>query len=279
MGDADMSLETEQTRFVETSGIRFAYRSFGRKDGVSLVFLQHFTGTMDSWDPALVNALAETRPVIVFDNTGVGKSSGTTPENVEQMTADAAAFMAALALEQVDVLGYSLGGCIAQVLAAQDPSLVRRLIVAGSVPRGGEEHLLAVLKDARSRGVPDPRVLLFFTPSEASQAAGEAFVKRAAVRVNDRDPDSTEAVANPQAKAIITWCAVADSGHASLKAITQPTLIVHGSDDTMFPSGNAYEMFKAMKNAQLIIYPDSGHGAIFQHHKTFAANTLTFLDG
>jgi pimeloyl-ACP methyl ester carboxylesterase len=107
-----MSLETEQTRFVETSGIRFAYRSFGRKDGVLLVFLQHFTGTMDSWDPALVNALAETRPVIVFDNTGVGKSSGTTPDSVEQMTADAAAFTAALALEQVDLLGYSLGGSL-----------------------------------------------------------------------------------------------------------------------------------------------------------------------
>jgi pimeloyl-ACP methyl ester carboxylesterase len=274
-----MSLETEQTRFVETSGIRFAYRAFGRTDGVPLVFLQHFTGTMDSWDPALVNPLAETRPVIVFNNTGVGTSSGTTPSSVEQMAADAASFMAALGLNDVDLLGYSLGGFIAQVLATQEPSLVRNLIVVGSAPRGGEEHLLAVLQDALSRGVPDPRVPLFFTPSEASQAAGHAFVQRAAVRVKDRDPESTEAVSNPQAKAIITWCAVEDPGHASLKAITQPTLIVHGSDDTMFPSGNAYTMFKAMGNAQLILYPDSGHGAIFQHHETFVANALTFLNG
>jgi pimeloyl-ACP methyl ester carboxylesterase len=274
-----MSLETEQTRFVEANGVRLAYRSFGRKEGVPLALLQHFTGTMDSWDPALVNPLAETRPVIVFDNTGVGTSSGTTPDNVEQMAADANAFLATLGLKRVDLLGYSLGGFIAQVLAAQEPSLVRKLIVAASAPRGGEEHLLAVLKDARSRGVSDPRLPLFFTPSEASQAAGHAFVQRAAVRVKDRDPESTEAVSNPQAKAIITWCAVEDPGHASLKAITQPTLIVHGSDDTMFPSGNAYAMFKAMSSAQLILYPDSGHGAIFQHHRAFVGNALTFLDG
>jgi pimeloyl-ACP methyl ester carboxylesterase len=274
-----MSLETEQTRFVEAKGIRFAYRSFGRKEGVPLVFLQHFTGTMDSWDPAVVNPLAETRPVIVFNNTGVGTSSGTTPDSVEQMAADAATFMAALGLKQVDLLGYSLGGFVAQVLVAQEPSLVRKLIVAGSAPRGGEEHLLTVLKDALSRGVPDPRVPLFFTPSEASQAAGHAFVQRAAVRVKDRDPESTEAVSNPQARAIITWCAVEDPGHASLKAIMQPTLIVHGSDDTMFPSGNAYAMFKAMSTAQLILYPDSGHGAIFQHHGAFVGNVLTFLKG
>ena len=274
-----MSLETEQTRFVEAKDIRFAYRSFGRTQGVPLVFLQHFTGTMDSWDPALVNPLAATRPVIVFNNTGVGTSSGTTPDSVEQMAADGATFIAALGFKQIDLLGFSLGGFIAQVLAAQKPHLVRKLIVAGSAPRGGEEHLLAVLKDALSRGVPDPRVPLFFTASEASQAAGQAFVKRSAVRVKDRDPESTETVSNPQAEAIITWCAVEDPGHASLKAITQPTLIVHGSDDTMFPSGNAYAMFKAMSTAQLILYPDAGHGAIFQHHRAFVGNALTFLDG
>jgi len=274
-----MSLETEQTRFVDANGIRFAYRSFGQTEGVPLVFLQHFTGTMDSWDPALVNPLAATRPVIVFNNTGVGTSSGTTPDSVEQMAADAATFIEALGLKQVDLLGFSLGGFIAQALAAQKPQLMRKLIVAGSAPRGGEEHLLAVLEDALSRGVPDPRVPLFFTPSEASQAAGQAFVQRAAARGKDRDPESTESVSNPQAKAIITWCAVGDPDNASLKAITQPTLIAHGSDDTMFPSDNAYTMFKAMTTAQLIMYPGSGHGAIFQHHRAFVGNALTFLDG
>ena len=274
-----MSLETEQTRFVEAKGLRFAYRSFGQTQGVPLVFLQHFTGTMDSWDPALVNPLAATRPVIVFNNTGVGTSSGTTPDSVEQMATDAATFIEALGLKQIDLLGFSLGGFIAQVLAAQKPHLVRKVIVAGSAPRGGEEHLLAVLKDALSRGVPDPRIPLFFTSSEASQAAGHAFVKRAAARVKDRDPESTDAVSDPQAKAIITWCAVEDPDHASIKAITQPTLIVHGSDDAMFPSSNAYTMFKAMITSQLIMYPDSGHGAIFQHHRAFVGNALTFLEG
>lgn len=274
-----MPLETEDTRYVEASGARFAYRAFGRTEGVPLVFLQHFTGTMDNWDPALVNALAETRPVVVFDNRGVGTSSGTTPDNAEEMAADALSFMGALGPKEVDLLGYSLGGFVAQILAGQKPSVVRKLIVAGSAPRGGEEHLLAVLKDARSRGAPDARLPLFFTPSDASQAAGRDFIARAAVRVKDRDPASSEAVSNPQAKAIIAWCAGKDPDHRSLKAITQPTLIVHGSDDTMFPSANAYAMFKAMRNAQLIIYPDSGHGAIFQHHETFVANCLTFLDG
>jgi pimeloyl-ACP methyl ester carboxylesterase len=147
-----MSLETEQTRFVEAQNIRFAYRSFGRTQGVPLVFLQHFTGTMDSWDPALVNPLAATRPVIVFNNTGVGTSSGTTPDSVEQMAADAATFIVALEFEQIDLLGFSLGGFIAQVLAAQNPHLVRKLIVAGSAPRGGEEHLLAVVEKPGCRG-------------------------------------------------------------------------------------------------------------------------------
>lgn len=274
-----MSLETEQTRFVEANGVRFAYRSFGQTEGVPLVFLQHFTGTMDSWDPALVNPLAGKRPVIVFNNTGVGTSSGSTPDSVEQMAADAASFIGALGLQHVDLLGFSLGGFIAQVLAAQNAHLVRKLIVAGSAPRGGEEHLLAVVEDALSRGVLDPRVPLFFTPSEASQAAGQAFVQRAAARVTDRDPESNDSVSNPQAKAIITWCAADDLDHESLKAIIQPTLIVHGSDDTMFPSNNAYTMFKAMTTAQLIMYPDSGHGAIFQHHRAFVGNALTFLDG
>lgn len=171
-----MSLETEQTRLLETKNIRFAYRSFGQTQGVPLVFLQHFTGTMDSWDPAVVNPLAETRPVVVFNNTGIGASSGTTPDSVEQMAADAAAFIEGLKFKQMDLLGFSLGGFIAQVLAAQKPDLVRKIIVAGSAPRGGEEHLLAVLQDALSRGEPDPRVPLFFTPSESSQAAGHAFV-------------------------------------------------------------------------------------------------------
>lgn len=272
------TLERTPTRYVDSGGLRFAYRRLGPEVGIPLILLQHFTGTMDAWDPAVVNALAARRPVIAFDNAGVGTSSGETPDSVEQQATDAEAFIAALGLKQVDLLGFSLGGFLAQVMATRGAVDVRRMILAGTAPRGGEEHLLQVVEEAFARNARDVRLPLFFTPSEASQAAGAAFVDRANVRTGDRDPDRGEAVSNPQAQAIIRWCAEPDPDHASLKRIRQPTLIVHGSDDTMFPSINAYEMFKNMSSATLIIYPDSGHGALFQYPETFVSHVETFLD-
>lgn len=271
-------LETAPTRYVEAGGIRFAHRRLGPDRGIPLILLQHFTGTMDAWDPAVVNALAADRTVVVFDNAGVGSSSGTVPENVEQQTRDAEAFVSALGYKEVDLLGFSLGGFLAQVMAARTTVKVRRLIIAGSAPKGGEEHLLQVVEEAFAKNARDVRLPLFFTPSQQSQQAGEAFVNRALVRSEDRDPDSGEDVSNPQAASIIGWCAEVDPDHASLKAIRQPALIVHGSDDTMFPSINAYEMFKAMTSATLVIYPDSGHGALFQYPETFVSHVKTFLD-
>lgn len=271
------TLERAPTRYVDSDGLRFAYRRLGPKAGIPLILLQHFTGTMDAWDPAVVNALAARRPVIAFNNAGVGTSSGETPDSVEQQAADAEAFIAALGLKQVDLLGFSLGGFLAQVMATRGAVEVRRMILAGTAPRGGEEHLLQVVEEAFARNARDVRLPLFFTPSAASQAAGAAFVDRANARASDRDPDRGEAVSNPQTQAIIRWCAEPDPDHASLKAIRQPTLIVHGSDDTMFPSINAYQMFKNMSSATLIIYPDSGHGALFQHPETFVSHVETFL--
>jgi pimeloyl-ACP methyl ester carboxylesterase len=273
------TLETAATRYVEGSGIRFAYRKIGQLRGTPLVLLQHFSGNIDAWDPAVVNALAADRPVIAFDNAGVGRSTGQTPDNVAAMARDAVTFINLLGLSEVDLLGFSLGGCVAQQMAAENGRLVRKLILVGTAPKGGEEHLLAVLQDAFSKtDAPDVRLPLFFTPSSASQSAGLAFLKRAKVRTEDRDTDNGNAVTDPQAKALITWCATSDPEHALLRAIKQPTLVVSGSNDTMLPAENAYTMFKAMSNAHLMLYPDSGHGALFQHHEAFVSHVRTFLD-
>ena len=272
------TLETAPTRYIEGHGIRFAYRRLGPASGTPLILLQHFSGNIDAWDPAVVNALAADRPVIAFDNAGVGRSTGQTPDNVEAMARDAVAFIGALGLRQVDLLGFSLGGCVAQLIAAEHGQLVRKLILVATAPKGGEEHLLAVLKAAFSDAdAPDPRLPLFFTTSRDSQSSGLAFLKRANVR-KDRDTDNGSAVTDPQAKALITWCATPDPGHAILHAIRQPTLVVSGSHDTMLPASNAYAMSRELSNAQLILYPDSGHGALFQHHDIFVSHVRTFLD-
>ncbi len=273
------TLETAPTRYIEGAGIRFAYRRLGPSTGTPLVLLQHFSGNIDAWDPAVVNALAADRPVIAFDNAGVGRSTGRTPDNVAAMARDAVDFIDLLCLAEVDLLGFSLGGCIAQQIAAEHGRLVRKLILVGTAPKGGEEHVLAVLQEAFSQtDAPDPRLPLFFTKSSASRSAGLAFLKRTKVRKDDRDTDNGTPVTDSQAKALIAWCAIPDPEHAILHAIRQPTLVVSGSDDTMLPASNAYAMFKELSNAQLILYPDSGHGALFQHHETFVSHVRTFLE-
>ena len=273
------TLETAPTRYVEGHGIRFAYRRLGPPTGTPLVLLQHFSGNIDGWDPAVVNALATDRPVIAFDNAGVGRSTGKTPDNVAAMAKDAVAFIDLLGFSEVDLLGFSLGGCVAQQIAAEHGRLVRRLILVGTAPKGGEEHLLAVLQDAFSQtDASDPRLPLFFTASPASRSSGLAFLNRTKLRQYDRDTDNGKAVTDPQAKALITWCATPDPEHAILHGIRQPALVVSGSHDTMLPANNAYVMFKELSNAQLILYPDSGHGALFQYHEMFVSHVRTFLE-
>jgi pimeloyl-ACP methyl ester carboxylesterase len=272
------TLENAPTEYLDAGGIRFAYRTFGNRTGVPLIFLQHFTGNMDSWDPAVVNGLAKHNRVIVFDNTGVGKSSGATPDNVEQMTVDAARFISELGYTHVNLLGYSLGGFIAQKLAAGYGSLVTKLVLVATGPQGGDEHLLSVLADAAARkGDDDIRLPLFFTASEASQAAGRGFLQRAKQRVVDRDAESDDSIAQAQATALITWCATADPEQRILRAVGQPALIVSGSNDTMIPCENAYAMFKAMKDARLLLYPDAGHGVLFQYPELFVDQVDRFL--
>src|SRR3954453_328639 len=273
------TLETAPTRYIEGHGIRFAYRRLGPATGTPLVLLQHFSGNIDAWDPAVVNALATDRPVIAFDNAGVGRSTGQTPDNIAAMARDAVAFINVLGLSEVDLLGFSLGGCVEGQIAAEHKRLVRKLILVGTAPKGGEEHLLAVVEEGFPQTeAPDPRLPLFFTKSSAGQSSGLAFLKRTKARKDDRDTDNGSAVTDPQAKALITWCATPDPEHAMLSAIRQPTLVVSGSHDTMLPASNAYAMFKELSNAQLVLYPDSGHGALFQYPEVFVSHVQTFLE-
>lgn len=273
------NLETAPTRFVEADGIRFAYRSIGASSGTPLIMLQHFTGTIDYWDPAVVNGLASKRHVIVFDNTGVGASSGKVPDNVEQMTTDAVAFIKALGYKKVDLLGYSLGGMVAQDLVARYPELVRKVVLANTVHRGGGNNLMQVLNEATTQKTySDPRMVLFFSNSKSSLEAGQAFLKRTSARQKDRDPESGPDVANAHAKALIVWSSTQEDTNKTLNAITHPVLIATGSNDTMLPTQSSYEMFRILKNAKLVMYPDSNHGAIFQYHDQFVTEVNDFLD-
>ena len=275
---AGVKLETAPTKFIEANGIKFSYRSLGTKAGTPLILLQHFTGTMDSWDPAVVNGLAKYRHVIVFNNTGVGSTSGNTPDNVEQMTADAYTFINVLGYKKVDLLGFSLGGFIAQELAANHPELVRKVILAGTSHQGGGNNLMKVLGEAFSqKDSPDPRLWLFFSQTVESQQAGLEFVKRANAR-SDRDPSSGKDIADAQAKALIVWTSTNDPENKILKSINQPVLVVTGSNDTMLDTKNSIEMFKLLKNAQLVLYPDSNHGSIFQYHDSFVNSANYFLN-
>ena len=271
---------TAPTQFVNANGTRFAYRRFGAAQGHALVFLQHFTGTMDSWDPSVIDGFAHERPVILFDNVGVGSSSGATPNTVRAMATDAVAFIAALGLGQVDLLGFSLGGFVAQVIAADHPEVARRLILAGTGPEGGEgiNQLGAVLARGEATSPAEPRLYLFFDGTEVSQGAGKAFIERQGRRATNRDPNSTDQAVAAQFAAIVSWGGPSNSvAGAPVHQLMLPVLIVNGKTDVMVPTQNSYTLFQQSPDAKLVLYPDSGHGALFQYADAFVKEGLQFL--
>ena len=275
--------QTAPTQFVEAKGIRFAYRRFGKPGGAPLVFNMHFTGTMDHWDPLVTDGLAAGREVILFNNAGVSTTSGGVPTSAEEMAANAVAFIKALGLSKVDVLGFSLGGMVAQALTLAEPGLVRRLVLVGTGPRGGE-GMATLTPEAQtvfgaSYANPDEVWLgAFFTPSKASQAAGRAFLKRFRLRKEDRDPETGEAVAAAQLSAIGNWGAPRPDGYDYLRDIAQPTLVINGSDDVLVYTVNSFILQQNLPNAQLILYPDSNHGSQYQYPALFVADVTRFLD-
>jgi len=274
--------QTAPTQFVEARGIRFAYRRLGRPGGVPLLMNMHFTGTMDHWDPLVTDGLAQGREVILFDNAGIGSSSGEVPTTIAGMAADAVAFAQALGLAQVDVLGFSLGGLVAQEIALAAPQLVRRLVLVGTGPRGGEgmASLTPQAQDIFGARYEQPDHLwlrVFFTPSRASQQAGQAFLRRFRLRTEDRDPEAGEQVAAAQLAALAEWGAPRPGAFDYLARITQPTLVVNGDEDVIIYTSNSLILKQHLPDAQLILYPDANHGAQYQHPERFVADVDRFL--
>ena len=275
---------TAPTQFIESRLETYAYRRFGAGDAPPLVCLQHFTGTLDNWDPAVTDALATTREIILFESAGLGRSSGEVPTTMAGMAAHALAFLDALGLKQVDLLGFSLGGMVAQEIALERPSLVRKMLLVGTAPRGGED-IMHLEKPELKRILEDPNLpglkrlgKLFFTPSKAGQASADRFVARLGQRKQDREPVSAPKVAQAQVTAFRAWEGATAERFRYLQRITQPCLVVNGVFDDMISVRNSYMLSEHLPNAILLTYPDAGHGSLFQYPDSFVRLATQFLN-
>ena len=274
---------TAPTQLVQVGNQTYAYRRFGAVASRPLLFLQHFLGTLDNWDPAVTDTLAAGREVMLFDNAGIGRSTGKVPDTVQGMAVHVLAFLDALGVTACDVLGFSLGGMVAQQVAQDRPSMFRRIILVGTAPRGGHDvmdtekpSLVMQFSDPTLKGYARLRTL-FFAPSESSQAAGKAFTERLAQRTTDLEPASGPEVAAAQIAAFREWGRFSGERFADLKKIRQPALVVNGIHDEMIAVSNSYSLGEHLPNAVLLTYPDAGHGSLFQFHESFTRQATAFL--
>jgi len=274
--------DTAPTQYAEGGGIRFAYRRFGGPGRPPLVFYQHFMGTMDDHDPALSDAFAGDREVILFNNTGVASSSGSVPDTIDAMARDAITFTDALGLTTIDVVGHSMGGLVAQEVALARPDLVRRLVLVGTGPRGGEgigarPDWVGKLFARKYQRQEDMWLPILFAPTRTSQAAGRAYIERIVARADRDTPVSDQSIAAQRA-AIAAYGAARDPSYANLKGLELPVLVVNGTDDIIIPTINSYILQQFLPDAELILYPDAGHGSHFQYPGLFVRHARIFLD-
>jgi pimeloyl-ACP methyl ester carboxylesterase len=278
--DASMLYKNAPTRVITASGVDFAHRELGPHTGIPVIFLTHLAANLDNWDPRIVDGIATKHRVITFDNRGVGASSGKVPDTVEAMAHDAVTFIGALGFEQVDIVGFSLGGMIAQVVALEEPQLVRKLILTGTGPAGGEgiDKVTRISNLDLARALltfRDPKTFLFFTRTANGKRSAKEFLARLKERTEHRDKAMSLSGYRAQLKAIHRW---GRQKPADLSVIGQPVLVANGDNDRMVPTANTVDLDRRLPNSQLVIYPDAGHGGIFQHHREFVATALEFLD-
>lgn len=273
------SYEQAPTRSITVGDVTYAYRELGPKGGVPVVFFVHLAATLDNWDPRIVDPIAAKRHVITFDQRGVGASSGGVPDTIEEAAEHAYEFITALGFEKIDIFSFSMGGMIAQDLILEHPDLVRRLVLTGTGPRGGKDiekvagvTYRDILRATLTRS--DPKEFLFFNRDATGKSAAKAFIKRLQERTVDRDRPASIKALRTQLKAIQKY---GRSAPSDLSALTLPTLIANGDHDRMVPTALSEDLHRRIKGSQLIIYPNSGHGGIFQFHEKFAPVAADFL--
>lgn len=279
-GTSSTQWKNVQTQVVSAGGVDYAYRELGQENGgAPVVLLAHLAAVLDNWDPRVVDGLAAKHHVIAFDNRGVGASTGSAAHSIEQMADDATSFIKAKGFQKVDLLGFSMGGMIAQEIVLKQPQLVRKLILAGTGPAGGPgiSSVAGVANYDLLRAIfsgQDPKQFLFFTRTPNGIAAGKAFLQRLQERSENRDKAISFGAYMAQLQALKAW---GEKPAVDLSVIKQPALVANGDHDRMVPSSNTYDLAKRLPNSELVIYPDAGHGGVFQYHEDFVPKALTFL--
>jgi len=268
------------TKRIDVGGTNWVYRQLGPDTGVPVIFLNHLAAELDRWDPRVVDGIATRRRVIVFDNRGIGASEGKTPRSVEAMARDAVAFIRALGFAQVDLFGFSLGGFISQVIAQEEPQLVRKIILAGTGPAGGagiDKVTSVTIRDMAKAALTfrHPEYYLFFTETRNGRNEARKFLARLKERTENRDKPVSIGAFRAQLKAIHAW---GRQRPADLSRIHHPVLVANGDHDKMVPSSNSADMARRFPSAELVLYEDAGHGGVFQYHEAFVKKALAFLE-